>query len=457
MSSQNIGFSRGSYRELQRISHILRQESIGGCILLGASLLALILANTAASDFYFGLRDSYLGRDIASFHLQLSLGHWAADGLLAVFFFLAGLELKKEFVIGDLSKPNKALVPILAAVAGVATPALIYVLINLNSGAEALKGWAIPAATDIAFALAVLAVIGTHLPAALRTFLLTLAVVDDLLAIMIIALFYTSDLKIGYLAISLIPILLYALVARKGETLFQLNASACWLILLPIGTVVWALFLNSGIHATVAGVVLAFMIPVKHTSRTRAAGADQGLAEQLEHLVRPFSAGFCVPVFAFFSAGVELGGWQGLSQAIKEPITLGIICALVLGKILGIFGSTWLLTQGKRAKLDPDISWTDILGLASLGGIGFTVSLLIAELSFGLGSHNNDYAKIAILTASLLAALVGAGILGSRNRHYKELAQKESLDTNADGIPDVFSDDKEKTQSQDGIGPSVTN
>lgn len=443
-SSHNSTLSRGSYRESQRVSEILRKESVGGMILLGATLLALILANSGAADFYFNLRDTYLGRDIGDFHLKLSLGHWAADGLLAVFFFMAGLELKKEFVVGDLRNPSKALVPVVAAAGGVAVPALIYVLINLNSSSEALGGWAIPAATDIAFAVAVLAVIGTHLPSALRIFLLTLAVVDDLIAIVIIALFYTTELKISYLLISIIPIAIYAFIARKGETTFHLKPLASWFILLPIGFVVWALFLNSGIHATIAGVVLAFMIPVRHNKRTDAADAHHGLAEHMEHVVRPFSAGFCVPVFAFFSAGVAIGGWSGFTSALTDPIAYGIIAALVGGKIIGIFGATFLVTRFRGANLDPDIKWIDVTGLASLAGIGFTVSLLIAELSFGIESVYNDHAKIAILSASVLAALLGSIILGSRNRHYKQLAEKEAVDADADGIPDVFTDNGSK-------------
>lgn len=446
MTTDNTVLSRGSYKESQRISEILSKESTGGIILLIATLLALIFANSAASEHYFGLRDTYLGADFWGLHLKLSIGHWAADGLLAVFFFLVGLELKKEFVEGDLRNPGKAMVPIVAAAGGVALPALFYVLVNLNSSDEALGGWAIPAATDIAFAVAVLAVIGSHLPATLRTFLLTLAVVDDLIAITIIAVFYTSDLQIGYLALAIIPIALYALVARKGEKLFHLSPAACWLILLPIGFIVWVLFLNSGIHATIAGVILAFLIPVRQNARTEAADAHHGLAEVMEHRVRPFSAGFCVPVFAFFSAGVFIGGWEGFTTSITEPIAYGIVIALVLGKMIGITASTWLITRLRGANLDPDIKWVDVFGVASLAGIGFTVSLLIAELSFGLGSDYNDDAKVAILTASITAAMMGGAILSMRNKHYKEIALKELEDVNQDGVPDVFTDDSTKQQ-----------
>lgn len=447
MSSENTVLSRGSYRESQRVSEILSKESTGGIILLVATIAALIFANSAAAEHYFGLRDTYLGADFWGLHLKLSIGHWAADGLLAVFFFLVGLELKKEFVEGDLRSPGKAFVPIVAAAGGVALPALIYTLINLQGSTEAIGGWAIPAATDIAFAVAVLAVIGSHLPSALRTFLLTLAVVDDLIAITIIAIFYTSDLHVGYLVLSALPIALYALVARKGEKLFHLSPAASWLILLPIGFVTWVLFLNSGIHATIAGVILAFMIPVRRNKRTEAADADHGLAEVMEHRIRPFSAGFCVPVFAFFSAGVAIGGVQGFVSAVSEPIAYGIIAALIFGKMIGITVSTWLVTRLRHANLDPDIAWIDVIGVATLAGIGFTVSLLIAELSFGLGSPYNDAAKVAILSASVGAALIGATILSLRNKHYKLIARKETVDANKDGIPDVFSDDTSRTPS----------
>lgn len=438
--SQNTVLSRGTYRESQRISEILAKESVGGMMLLAATVAALIFANSGAAESYFGLRDAYVGRDIGDFHLKLSIGHWAADGLLAIFFFLVGLELKKEFVIGDLRNPGKALVPMVAAAGGVVLPSIIYFLINLSGSAEARGGWAIPAATDIAFAVAVLAVIGSHLPSALRTFLLTLAVVDDLIAITIIALFYTSDLKIQYLLWAIIPIALYALIARKGEKLFHLKPAAAWFILLPIGFIVWALFLNSGIHATIAGVILAFMIPVRMNKRAEAVDADHGLAEVMEHRIRPFSSGFCVPVFAFFSAGVALGGWNGFTSSLTEPIAYGIVLALVFGKMIGITASTWLVTRFKNANLDSDIAWVDVFGVATLAGIGFTVSLLIAELSFGLGSDHNDDAKVAILTGSVTAAVLGAIILGLRNKHYKKIAEKESVDADADGIPDVFAD-----------------
>lgn len=428
-----VTLARGAYGEFVRIQQILRSESVGGILLLVAAAAAMLTANFAP-DFYFGLRDTHLGGDVLGLHLDLSIGHWAADGLLAVFFFLVGLELKREFITGDLRDPQAALVPVVAAVGGVAVPALIFVLCTLGDPAARI-GWAIPAATDIAFALAVLAVIGSHLPAALRTFLLTLAVADDLIAIAIIAFFYTRGLQPVLLVAALVPIALFAVVAYRCQRFLSHHSWAPWLLLVPLAAVAWALTYASGVHATVAGVLMALGVPVRPTPGDDAA---HGLAETLEHRVRPFSAGVAVPVFAFFSAGVAVGGLSGFTAAITSPIGLGVILGLVVGKAIGISGATWLVTRLRHAHLDPDLSWLDVFGLAVLGGIGFTVSLLVSELSFGQGTPNDDIGKVAILTASVLAAAVAAVILGSRNRHYREIELAEQRDDDADGTPDRF-------------------
>ncbi|MFW0170275.1 Na+/H+ antiporter NhaA [Rothia sp. P4278] len=436
-------FSRGSYAETSRISEIIRKESVGGFILLAATVLAIVLANTQAVDFYESIRDSQIGLAIPGFsHLMMNVHLWAADGLLTVFFFLTGLELKREFVVGDLRDPGKAIVPVAAAFGGAMTPAIIYFAINHNSP-SAVSGWAIPAATDIAFAVAVLAGVGTFLPAALRTFLLTLAVVDDLIAIVIIALFYTSNFHPWYLIASIIPIGAYFWLTHKHEKLFHQKGWAAWVILLPLGLITWALFLESGIHATIAGVILGFCVPVRMTAQANQVDADSSLAETLEHRLRPLSTGICVPLFAFFSAGVAIGGWEGLTTALADSVAIGIMLGLVLGKTVGITGTAWLITRFRGANLDPDIKWIDVVGLAVTGGIGFTVSMLVAELSFKEGSMHTEDAKIGIMIGSLLAAILGAIILSIRNKNYKLIAQKESLDANHDGIPDVFSDNTE--------------
>ncbi|GAA2859046.1 Na+/H+ antiporter NhaA [Paenarthrobacter ilicis] len=419
-------FTRSSYPEYRRILSILRTETVGGGLLLAATVIALIWANSPAAAAYFSLRDFTIGYE--PWHLELSLGHWASDGLLAVFFFLAGLELKREFVAGELRKPAKAIVPVAAAVGGVVVPALIYAAINMGSP-ETLQGWAIPTATDIAFALAVLAVINTHLPAALRTFLLTLAVVDDLIAIGIIAFFYSSGLQPAMLLAALLPLGLFAfLVQRRIRS---------WYFLVPLALATWGFIHASGIHATVAGVLLAFAVPV--AAKGKKNEPAEGLAEYFEHRLRPFSAGFAVPVFAFFSAGVALGGITGVGAALQDPVAVGIVLALVLGKAVGVYGTTFLVTKTTRASLDSSIAWIDLFGVALLAGIGFTVSLLIGELSFGAGSAHNDHAKVAILAGSLIAALLAAVVLKARNRRYRQVQAEEELDDDGDGVPDVFS------------------
>ncbi|MEE9094614.1 Na+/H+ antiporter NhaA [Pseudarthrobacter phenanthrenivorans] len=428
-------FSRGSYAEALRIGEILRKETVGGALLVLAAVIALIWANSPASDSYFALRDFTVGYE--PWHLELSLGAWAADGLLAIFFFLVGLELKREFVAGDLRQISKSIVPVAAAVGGVAVPAVIYAVVNLSSPGT-LRGWAIPTATDIAFAVAVLAIIGSHLPSALRIFLLTLAVVDDLIAITIIAFFYSSDIKATPLLVALIPLAIYAFLAQKYRRFFGRHAAAAWLILLPLGAVTWALVHASGIHATVAGVLLGFAVPVIRSQASGGPDAGPGLAEIFEHRFRPISAGVAVPIFAFFSAGVAVGGWKGLGSALADPVALGIILGLVLGKPVGILATTWVLTKATRATLDSSFKWIDVFGVALLAGIGFTVSLLVAELSFGNGSLHDDHAKVGILAASLIAALLATAVLRTRNHQYRAAEELERVDSDQDGVPDVY-------------------
>jgi NhaA family Na+:H+ antiporter len=422
-----------------RIGEILRKETVGGALLVAGAIIALIWANSPASESYFSLRDYRIGYE--PWHLELSLGAWAADGLLAVFFFLVGLELKREFVAGDLRRFSTSIVPIAAAAGGVAIPAVIYAAVNAASP-ETLRGWAIPTATDIAFAVAVLAIIGSHLPSALRIFLLTLAVVDDLIAISIIAVFYSSDIQAGPLLFALVPLALYTFLAQKYRRFFGTRAAAAWVILLPLGVATWALVHASGIHATVAGVLLGFAVPVIRSKASGGPAAGPGLSEIFEHRFRPISAGIAVPVFAFFSAGVSVGGWEGLGSALTDPVAVGIILALVLGKPAGILGTTWVLTKATRASLDKSFKWIDIFGVSLLAGIGFTVSLLVAELSFGHGSLYDDHAKVGILTASLLAAALASIVLSTRNRQYRIAEAEEAIDSDHDGIPDVYQADR---------------
>jgi NhaA family Na+:H+ antiporter len=419
-------FGRGSWPEARRIADVLRKETVGGVLLLVGTLLALVWANSPWSAGYAALRDTVVGP--AALHLDLTLGAWAADGLLAIFFFVAGLELKREFVAGDLRDPRRAALPVAAAVGGMAVPAVVYTLVNL--GGDALRGWAIPTATDIAFALAVLAVISTHLPAGLRTFLLTLAVVDDLLAITIIAIFYTDALSAGLLALSVAAIAIFGLLVQKRIR--------SWWLLLPLAAAAWTLMHASGVHATVAGVLLAFTVPVARSAAAGGPDAGPGMAEHFEHRFRPLSAGVAVPVFAFFAAGVTVGGLSGLRDSLADTVALGIIGGLVVGKAVGITGATWLVSRFTRAELDGELSWWDVVGLALLGGIGFTVSLLIGELAFGAGSARDEHVKVGVLVGTLTAALLATVLLRFRNRVHRRIWAAEQADTDGDGIPDVY-------------------
>jgi NhaA family Na+:H+ antiporter len=422
--------SRGSWAETSRISDILRRETVGGALLLVASVIALVWANSAWSDGYAALRDLRVGTDALGVHLNLTLGTWAADGLLAVFFFVVGLELKREFVAGDLRDPARAALPIAAAVGGMVVPALIFVAFTAHVGDGAVRGWAIPTATDIAFAVAVLAVISTHLPAALRMFLLTLAVVDDLLAISVIAVFYTEKINGLALALALVPLILFAVCVQKRIQ--------SWWLLIPLAAATWVLVHESGVHATVAGVLLGFTVPVRRSERAGGPDAGPGLAEHFEHRIRPLSAGIAVPVFAFFAAGVTVGGYNGLLTALRDPIALGIVAGLVIGKTVGIFGTTRLMSAVTRASLDDTLRWIDVFGMAMLAGIGFTVSLLIGDLAYGDDSGREEHVKIGVLVGSLAAAALASVLLRMRNRFYRNLFEEESRDDDRDGIPDVY-------------------
>lgn len=409
-------FQRVSRSEARFLADVLRTETVGGGLLLLGALVALIWANSPWRDEYVALGEFVPWPGGAGLHLDLSLTKWAADGLLAIFFFVVGLELKREFVAGDLREPRRAVLPVVAAVGGMLLPAAIYLVINLSAGGAGLRGWAIPTATDIAFALAVLAVISSHLPQGLRAFLLTLAVVDDLFAITIIAVFYTTDFHGLPLIASLVPIGVFALLVRRRRT--------WWWALLPLAMLAWTLVHASGVHATVAGVLLGFTVPVLSSER------GPGLAEHIEHRWRPISAGIAVPIFAFFAAGVSLVG-SDLAAIFTDPVVVGVVAGLVIGKTVGVFGSTYLLARFTRAELDAGITWWDLVGVALLAGIGFTVSLLIGELAFGLGTTSDEKVKVAVLTGSLIAAGLAAIVLSRRNRVYRRIHEKQASNQQA--------------------------
>ncbi|WP_369056302.1 Na+/H+ antiporter NhaA [Kineococcus terrestris] len=382
----------------QRLARVLRLEPVSGALLLLAALAALLWANLDAAG-YEGVRELEVGAG----PLRLTLEQWASDGLLAVFFFVTGIELKGEFVEGELRHPRRAVLPIVAAVGGMVVPALLYVLVNLlapGSPPGALRGWATPVATDIAFALAVLAVVGRGLPAALRLFLLTLAVVDDLLGITVIAVFYTKTLHLSYLGLAVLVLAAFAVLVHRG-------VRSGW-VLVPLGVLTWALVHESGVHATVAGVLLGLAVPV----------AD-GTAAAFEHRWRPFSTALALPLFALSSAGVVIGGVSGLVEALGDPVVLGIVAGLVLGKPIGVFGTTWLLARFTGAHLADELRWSDVFGLSLLAGMGFTVSLLIGTLSFGQGTREGEHMTLGVLLGSLVAAVLASLVLVRRARAHR--------------------------------------
>ncbi|MFS0702540.1 Na+/H+ antiporter NhaA [Cellulomonas sp. 179-A 4D5 NHS] len=387
---------------LRNFADDLRAENTGAVLLLAGTVLALVWANSPWSGAYEALSDTVVGP--SALHLDLTVAQWATDGLLAVFFFVVGLELKREVVDGQLRTPSTAIVPILAAVGGMAVPALVYTLVNTSSDGGSLDGWAIPVATDIAFAVAVLSAFGRRLPTALRAFLLTLAVVDDLLGIVVIAVFYADGLALVWLAAAAGAIALFAVLVRRRRP----NA---WL-LVPLALLAWGFMHASGIHATIAGVLLGFTVPALARP-----GQDVSLAERFEHLWRPVSAGFAVPVFALFAAGVSLSP-SALASAAADPVAQGVALGLVLGKPAGILLAAFVLVRLTRASLDPAVRWPDLTAVACVGGVGFTVSLLIGDLSFDVGSPHAEHVTAAILVGSLAAAALGAVLLRLRTRAH---------------------------------------
>ena len=380
-------------RESSLVGGLLRQEAVGGALALVAAAVALVWANLAGGS-YDDLRQLRVG--------PLDLEHWAADGALTVFFLVAGLELKRELLVGSLRRPADALVPVVAAVCGVAVPAAVFVTVQLASGgAGDLAGWAVPTATDIAFALAVLAVVGSALPGQLRAFLLTLAVVDDVIVIAVIAVAYTSGLDLVALGVAVLALAGYATLQRLRVRSVPLQVA--------LGVVAWWSVHESGVHATVAGVALGLLTRVLPDE-----GEEGSPAERLEHRLSPVSAGLAVPFFAFMSAGVVLSGG---TELLTDPVVLGVALGLVLGKPAGVLGGAWAVTRFTGARLDDAVAWRDLAGVAVLCGMGFTVSLLVSDLAFT--GARRDEAKAAVLLASLVAALLAGAVLGRRNRRHR--------------------------------------
>ena len=377
---------------ISAIERLFKHEAAGGVALMGAALLALIVANSGLSGAYSDVLASQLSITINDEGLSKPLILWINDGLMAIFFFLIGLELKRELLEGKLKDPRDVLLPGVAAIGGMAVPALIFVAINWTSP-ETIGGWAIPAATDIAFALGLLALVGSRAPTSLKVFLLTLAILDDLGAILIIALFYTANLKATYLLFALAPLAMMGWLNARGSHRVS--------PIVILGIVLWVLVLKSGVHATLAGVVTAFFIPLKDRW-------GKSPLHSMEHSLEAWVAFFIVPVFAFANAGVSFAGMS--MGAITSPVTVGIVAGLVLGKQIGVMGATWLVVKSGLATLPYGANWAHIYGLSALAGIGFTMSLFIGGLSYADPALMNEV-RLGVLVASAISAVIGYGVL----------------------------------------------
>ncbi|WP_225730856.1 MULTISPECIES: Na+/H+ antiporter NhaA [unclassified Nocardia] len=386
------------------LSRYLRTETVGGALLLIAAAIALLWANSPWRDSYVTMTETVLA--IPPLHLELSLADWTTDGLLAIFFFVAGLELKRELVVGELADPKSAALPIIAAVGGVLTPALIALAVGHGTpGMD--RGWAIPVATDIAFALAVLAMTGSRIPASARVFLLSLAVVDDLLAIILIAVLFTTSLAVLWLVAAAACFALWALAQHR-----RIRTP---LVYVPLALVSWYALHEAGIHPTLAGVILGLLTRVRPDT-----GEEQAPATRLEHMFQPISAGVCVPLFALFASGVPLDG-KVFGQLFTDRLALSIVIGLLVGKTCGIFGISWAAIRLGIAKRPAELGYRDMFALSVLGAIGFTVSLLVAELALsdvGDGSAV-ELAKAAVLVTSMAASLAGSALLLRRGRAHQ--------------------------------------
>ena len=365
-------------------------EAASGLVLLFAAIIALFISNSGLADLYFATLNKYLFIGINNFGLKLSVLHWINDALMAIFFFFVTLEIKREFLQGELSNIKQALLPIIAAVGGMLVPALFYIFINLGDS-DTLNGWAIPSATDIAFSLGVLSLLGKRVPLSLKVFLTALAIIDDLGAIVIIALFYSGDLSIKYLTLMLLAFIVLLLINK-----FNIKKFLPYLV---VGLFLWDFTHNSGIHATIAGVLLAMTIP--HRKKEK----DFSLLIKIEHAISPYVAFGIMPLFAFANAGVSLEGLSFTSLLDKVP--LGIVLGLFLGKQLGVFVFSYVSIKLKVAQMPSDTSWYNFYGVGVLTGIGFTMSLFVGNLAFAENMQYMDGVKIGVLTGSLLSTLFG--------------------------------------------------
>ncbi len=398
---------------VHKLKDFLRLEAASGILLLLASVLAMLAQNSPADIYYEALLDTPVAIRFGEFEIAKPLLLWINDGLMAIFFFLIGLEIKREFLAGELSDPSRVVLPIIAAIGGMAVPAAIYSSINWGDPI-AIKGWAIPSATDIAFALGVLALLGSRIPQSLKLFLMTLAIIDDLGAIVIIALFYTADLSITSLIIAAISVMVLFAMNRRGV----LGLAPYMLV----GLVLWAAVLKSGVHATLAGVLTAFFIPFR-----KAPGEPHTQLEMLEHDLHPTVAYGILPLFAFANAGISFDGIT--ADSFLHPVPLGIATGLFFGNQLGVFGFSWIAIKLGISKLPDEVSWTQLYGVAALCGVGFTMSLFVGSLAFEQGGP--DYAvddRLGILIGSLVSGILGYLVLRfiGNNKNSNSEAEKPS-------------------------------
>ena len=369
-------------------------EAASGLVLLIAAIIALIISNSEFSELYFTTLDKYLFVGINNFGLKLSVHHWINDLLMAIFFFFVTLEIKREFIQGELSNLKKALLPIIGAVGGMMVPALVYLWINFGN-TETLNGWAIPSATDIAFSLGILSLLGSRVPISLKIFLTALAIIDDLGAILIIAFFYSGDLSISYLSLILVSYIFLLILNKYGVKKF--------VPYIIIGAFMWYFTYKSGIHATIAGVLLASTIP--HRTKNK----DFSLLIKLEHAISPYVAFMIMPIFAFANAGVSLEGLSLLS--LLKPVPLGILLGLFVGKQVGVMIFSFIAVKIGAAQMPDSSNWLSLYGVSVLTGIGFTMSLFVGNLAFAENIQYIDGVKIGVLAGSLLSTLFGYFIL----------------------------------------------
>jgi Na+:H+ antiporter, NhaA family len=404
-------------RLVDPVKDFLHTEAAGGLFLLAATVVALGWANSPLGAGYQSLWAWELTIGAGPLAVTEDLKHWVNDGLMAVFFFVVGLEIKRELVVGELRDPRRASLPVLAALGGVVVPAGIF--LALNAGGEGARGWGIPMATDIAFAVGVLAVLGSRIPAGAKVFLLTLAIMDDILAITVIAVFYTDQLAVGWLAVAAAGMVLVLLLRRLG-----VRAISAYV---PIGVLVWLATLESGVHATIAGVALGLATPARPVG-------GRPVLEQLQHRLHPLSSYLVIPLFALANAGVPLGG-DALGQAARNPVAWGVALGLLAGKVLGVAGTSLVAVRLRLGLLPDGLTMRHVLGLAALAGIGFTVSLFIAELAYP-GSELVDQAKVGILAGSLASGLAGAALLATgRHPSRRTRRPRSSERARRDGHP----------------------